>query len=163
MRLSLIAALGRNRVIGKENSLPWRLPADLRHFKQTTLGHPVIMGRKTYESIGAPLAGRTNIIVTHRTGFPAPGCRLAASFEDALAAVASAAEVFVIGGESLYRQAMPIADRLYLTLIDHDFEGDAFFPAIDPAVWIERERKTFPADERNPYSFAFVIMERARR
>jgi dihydrofolate reductase len=163
-RVTLIAALARNRVIGTRNALPWRLPADLRRFKAVTLGHPVIMGRRTHESIlvslGRPLPGRVNIVVTRAPDYAAPGCIVAASLEAALAAAAPAKEVFVIGGAEIYRAALPLADRLHLTEIDADYEGDARFPEFAPTEWKEISRAPHPPDEEFASSYAFVVYER---
>src|SRR3989344_722760 len=124
MIISLIAALGNNRVIGEKNALPWHMPADFEHFKKLTLGHPIIMGRKTFDSIGHPLPKRRNVVVTRQTGLVIHGCEIAVSLEDALKLVVHDDEVFIIGGAQIFDQALPLAKRLYLTLIDHDFSGD---------------------------------------
>ena len=158
--LSIIAALSRNRVIGKDNQLPWRLPADLKHFKAVTLGKPVIMGRKTFESIGKPLPGRDNIVVTRDPQFRADGIAVAHSLDDALAQGRTAPEIMLIGGAQLYTQALPRAQRLYLTLIHTDIDGDAHFPKYDPAAWRETAREDHAADDSNPHSYSFVILER---
>jgi dihydrofolate reductase len=158
--LSIIAALARNRVIGKNNQLPWRLPADLKHFKAVTLGKPVIMGRKTFESIGKPLPGRDNIVVTRDPKFHADGIAVAHSLDDALAQAHAAPEIMLIGGAQLYMQALPRAQRLYLTLIHADFDGDAHFPDYDPADWRETAREDHVPDENNPYCYSFLILER---
>ena len=152
--VSLVAALARNRVIGAGNRMPWHLPEDLRRFKRLTMGAPVIMGRKTHQSIGKPLPGRRNIVVTRRPGAAWAGCEVAHSLGAALALAAGAPEVFVIGGAELYRLALPRADRLYLTLIDADYAGDALFPEIDPAQWRETAREPGAG-------FAFVTYQRA--
>jgi dihydrofolate reductase len=142
MTVSLIAALAKNRVIGAGNALPWRLPEDLKHFKALTMGHPVIMGRKTFESIGKPLPGRRNIVVTRSQSFRAEGCEVVDSPDAALRAAADQAEeVFVIGGAELYRAFLDRADCLYLTEIDRDVEGDAWFPDIDRNEWQESSRE----------------------
>jgi dihydrofolate reductase len=157
--VSLVAALARNRVIGAGNRLPWHLPEDLRRFKRLTMGAPVIMGRKTHESIleqaGKPLPGRRNIVVTRQPGARFEGCEVAGSLDTALALAGDAPEVFVIGGAELYRLALPRADRLYLTLIDADYDGDTFFPDFDPADWRETAREPGAG-------FAFVTYERRR-
>lgn len=160
-RLSLIAAMSRNRVIGRDNAMPWHLSADLKHFKAVTMGKPVIMGRKTFESIGRPLPGRQNIIISRQPGFAAAGCSMAASLEQALAACSGAEEVFVIGGSEIYRLALPAADRLHLTEIDADFEGDTHFPAINAAEWRESSRDSHAAGE-TPFAYAFVVYDRVR-
>lgn len=162
MTISLIAAMADNRVIGIDNTLPWHLPADLRHFKKITMGKPILMGRKTYESIGKPLPGRTNIIVTTDRGYQAPGCIVVHSIDEALGATQESEEVMVIGGASFYEQLLPRADRLYLTLIHADFAGDAYFPDIDPTQWREIGRTDGEPDETNPYRYSFVVLERKR-
>ena len=154
--VSLVAALARNRVIGAGDRLPWHLPEDLRRFKRLTMGAPVIMGRKTHDSIGRPLPGRRNIVVTRQADARWDGCEVARSLDDAIALAADAPEVFVIGGGELYRLALSRADRLYLTLIDADYEGDAFFPEFDPADWRETAREPGAG-------FAFVTYERSRK
>lgn len=158
--ISLIAAMGRDRVIGRDNQLPWHLPADLQHFKHVTMGKPILMGRLTYESIGKPLPGRRNVVITRDTAFAAPGCEVVNSIEAALAAVADVEEVMVIGGASFYHQMLPQADRLHLTFIDADFDGDAWFPQWDAGEWREMEREEHAPDERNPHAYAFVVLER---
>ena len=135
IRLVLVAAVARNGVIGIDNRLPWRIPEDLKRFRTLTTGHSIIMGRRTWESIARPLPERQNIIVTRRLAFRAPGAQNAASLNDALEIVALPEPVFIIGGETLYRSALPVADTLYLTEIDHDFAGDARFPDFDRATW----------------------------
>ncbi len=152
--------MARNGVIGKNNTLPWRLPADLRYFRQLTTGHPIIMGRKNYEDIGKPLPGRTNIVVTRQGAYTAPGCIVVNSIEQALMAAAAADEVFVIGGADIYRQTLNAADRLYITEIDADIDGDTFFPEFDRSRWREVRRERHAADELNPYPYSFVLLER---
>jgi len=158
--ISLIVAMDRNRLIGRGNALPWHLPADLAHFKSLTLGKPIIMGRKTYESIGRPLPGRHNIVISRNPAFNAPGCTVVASVEAALAAAGEVDEVMVIGGAQLYAELLPRAQRIYLTRIDADFDGDAWFPPVDDATWQEVACSTQTADERNPFSYSFVTLER---
>ena len=164
--VSLIVAAASNGVIGRDNAMPWRLPEDLAHFKRLTLGHPVIMGRKTYESIlaalGKPLPGRTNIVVTRQAAFAAPGCIVAASVDAAFAAARGAEAIFVIGGAEIYRLALERADRVYLTRIDAPFEGDATFPALDPALWREAEREDHPPAGGRAFGFAFLRYDRRR-
>lgn len=145
-RLSLIAAVAANGVIGADNALPWRLPEDLKRFKALTLGHPVIMGRKTFESIGKPLPGRTTVIVTRDSGYRVEGCLTATSIDAAIAACAGEPEIFFVGGAELYAQVLPRADRLYLTEIQADYAGDAWFPAFDRDAWEEtaRDRRVNP-------------------
>ena len=159
---SLIVARAANGVIGKDNGMPWRLPADLAHFKRTTLGRPVIMGRRTWESIGRPLPGRRNIVVTRNTGFPAAGAEIVGSLDAAWHAAADADEVFVIGGGQLYAEAMPAADRIYVTEIGENFEGDTHFPDIDPAEWTQTLLGEHAPDERNAHRLRFLLLERSR-
>jgi dihydrofolate reductase len=159
-RISLIVARARNGVIGREGTLPWRLPEDLAHFKRTTMGQPIVMGRKTWESIGRPLPGRRNIVVSRQAGFMAPGAEVAPSLDAAIARCADAAEVFVIGGEQLYREALPRAQRLLVTEIDADFEGDTFFPQIDKRLWREAAREHAAPTGQRTYGFDFVVYER---
>jgi dihydrofolate reductase len=154
--LTLIAAIGTNGVIGVAGGLPWRLPADLQHFKALTLGKPVLMGRRTWESLGRPLPGRRNLVVTRQAGFAAPGAEVFATVEAALAAAAEQPEVMVIGGGELYSQLLPQADVLELTEVAATLAGDAFFPAFDPAVWPEVSREAHAADERHAYAYTFV-------
>ncbi|MBS1811398.1 MAG: dihydrofolate reductase [Acidobacteria bacterium] len=164
MFISIIVAMGRNRAIGFQNTLPWRLSADLQRFKQLTMGHHMIMGRKTYESIGRPLPGRTSIIITRQSDFQAEGCLIAHSFDAAveLARTRGEQEAFVIGGAEIYAQALPMTDRLYLTLVEVVPEADAFFPALDESEW-ERSEETFvAADEKNQYDSRFVLLRRVQ-
>lgn len=160
MRIALIAALDRNGLIGRDNALPWRLPADLQHFKRLTLGKPIVMGRLTWESLGRPLPGRHNIVLTRDPAYHAEGASVVHSIDAALAAAGAVDEVMVIGGAALYRTLLPRAARLYLTRIDAAFDGDAWFPEVDPAAWREVARETHAPDERNPYPYAFVTLER---
>ena len=160
LRLNLIAALGQNGVIGVDNRLPWRLSEDLKHFKALTLGHPVLMGRKTFESLGRPLPGRRNIVITRNPECRLEGAEIAHSLEQALALCEGADEVFFIGGADLYRQALPLVQRLYLTEVDASPPGDAFFPSFDRACWREsaRDRRR---DDASGLEYAFVIYDRA--
>jgi dihydrofolate reductase len=165
MIISLIAALGRNRVIGKNNTLPWHLPDDMKFFMETTRGHYVVMGRKNYESIPPkfrPLPGRTNIVITRQANYPAPGCIVVHTLDEALqtAQRAGEEEVFIIGGAQVYQLALPLAQRLYLTEIHASPEGDTFFPEFDKNLWKERWRKHHPADSRHTFAFDFVLYER---
>ena len=161
--ISLIAAVAKNRAIGKDNQLLWHLPEDLRHFRDTTRGKPVIMGRKTWESIPdafRPLPGRHNIVVTRNTDYAAPGATLAGSLEEAIAQAGDENEIFVIGGAELYRQALPIADRLHLTEVDQAYEGDAFFPEIQAEDWQELSRQR--QNNESGLVFSFVEYHRHR-
>ena len=162
MIISLIVAMDRNRLIGNNNQLPWHLPADLAHFKQVTMGKPIIMGRKTYESIGRPLPGRTNIVLTRDEGYRADGIVLSGSLQKALDCAASegAEEVMIIGGSNIYEQALELSGRLYLTLVDAEFEGDAWFPEIDKEKWLEISSEAHSADEKNPVDYRFMIFEK---
>jgi len=159
---SLVVAVARNGVIGRGKRLPWKLPEDLAYFKKVTMGHPVIMGRRTYESIGKPLPGRENIVVTRNPDYRAPGCTVVTSLEGAWQAAGNAREVCVIGGTSLFEETLPIADRIHLTEVEADVEGDTFFPPFDRGEWVEQEVARHPADERHEYPFRIVLLERAR-
>ena len=166
-RLTIIAALTRNGVIGRGNRLPWHIPEDLKRFKALTLGHPVIMGRKTFQSIlatlGKPLPGRENIVVTRSRDYTPPGCRVVHSLEDAIAAAAGAEEVFVIGGGEIYALALPHAHRLQLTEVHADDQGDAHFPAFDLADWLEVSRESLVSAGPGGLRFDFVTYERRAR
>jgi dihydrofolate reductase len=154
--VSLIAAMANNRVIGKDNQMPWHLPADLGHFKTVTLGKPVIMGRKTYESIGRPLPGRRNIIISRNRNYKVEGCETAVSLEEAMELVNEVEEIMIIGGGHVYSQAIPLADRLYLTFIDLDVDGDTQFPKFEHLKLTEVKREKHLKDEKNPYNYQFV-------
>ncbi|OOG24784.1 dihydrofolate reductase [Thioalkalivibrio denitrificans] len=162
MKLSLIVAVDRNNLIGRNNQLPWHLPADLAFFKRTTMGAPMLMGRKTWESIGRPLPGRTSIVITRDPDYRAEGAIVVHSIDEALRAAGEASELFVIGGAKLYKDALQRADRIYLTRIDHAFEGDTWFPEIGPE-WKEVHREEHAPDEKNPYPYAFITLDRNRR
>ena len=159
-RISVIAALARNGVIGIENRLPWRLPEDLAHFKALTLNHPILMGRKTFESLGRPLPGRTNIVITRNPDYHPDGCLVAASIPSAIALCKDADEVFFIGGAELYVQAIPLADRLYLTEVDIEAEGDAWFPDYDRCAFSEVARESHMGAKGDVLGFDFVMYER---
>ena len=160
--IALVVAVADNGVIGKHNELPWRLPDDLKHFKALTLGHPVLMGRRTYESIGRALPGRLNVVVTRQPGWAAPGVEAAASVPAGLArAQAAGTTVFVIGGAEIYRQTLPLATVVYLTEVHTAIaDGDAFFPPLAPAEWREVSRERHEADERHACAFSFVTLRR---
>lgn len=160
MNISLIAAMDRNRVIGKQNALPWYLPADLRHFKELTIGKPIIMGSTTFASIGKALPDRTNIILTRDPSFAAEGCTTIHSVEEALAAAQGHDEVMIIGGANVFKQFLPMANKMYLTIIDTSLDGDVYFPEWDPAEWQETNREPHKPDEKNVYSYTFVTLER---
>lgn len=162
LMISLIAAMGNNRVIGNKGKIPWYLPADFAHFKKTTMGHPVIMGRTTFESIGKPLPGRTNIVLTTRP-LSQEGIVVFADLSSAVAyAKTLSPKVFVIGGARVYAEALPIADRLHLTRIDGLFDGDTFFPEIYEDEWAEHSKTTYGKDTQNTHSMTFVVYERKR-
>ena len=160
-RICLIAAMAANRVIGRNNALPWHLPADLKRFKALTTGHPVLMGRKTYESIGKPLPGRRNLVISRNAGYAAPGCEVVFSLDAALAACRGAAEIFVIGGAELYRESLPRAHCLEFTEIHAEFEGDAVFPEFSPAHWRETGREVHGTEAGSAFAYDFVRYERA--
>ncbi len=157
-RLTFVVAMAENRVIGKDGDLPWRLPADLAHFKRLTVGKPVVMGRKVYDSIGRALPDRQNIVLTRNPEFQAPGCVVAHSPEEALKA-ADGPEIMVIGGEEIYRLYLPQVERVELTLVHAKIGGDTFFPEL-PGQWMETARRERAADERNPYALSFLTLER---
>ncbi|WP_428912595.1 dihydrofolate reductase [Niallia sp. Krafla_26] len=161
MMISFIVAMDKNRVIGKENQLPWHLPEDLKFFKRVTMGHPIIMGRKTHESIGKPLPGRENIIVTRNKDYKSEGCTVIHSLEDLRQfANQKNEEVFVIGGAQLFIETFPIADRLYITEIHHEFDGDTFFPEFNESNWTLVSKEQGVKDEKNPYDYFYTIYER---
>ncbi len=163
MIISAIVAHDRNRAIGKDGNIPWYLPADLKYFKRRTLGHPVIMGRKTFESIGRPLPKRTNIVLTRDPFYAASGIRIARNLAEALefAAEVDSEEAFIIGGGEIYQKSLPLLNRMYVTEVDLLIEeADAFFPEIPPGEWTEIEREAHPADDRNEANYTFVVLER---
>jgi dihydrofolate reductase len=163
MRLSLVVAMARNRVIGRDNALPWRLPADLAHFKKVTMGHPIVMGRRTFESIGRALPGRKNIVITHDREYAAPGCIVVHSLDEAWKAAGNAEEVCVIGGTTLFDETLFLADAIHLTEVGADVEGDTFFPEFDRSEWNEREIARQPADERHAYPLRILELTRKPR
>lgn len=160
MIISIIAAMADNRVIGIENRLPWSLPADMKWFRQQTTGKAVLMGRKTFDSIGRPLPNRRNIIISRAAALEVEGCEVANGVDAALALCRNEPEVMIIGGASFYEQMLPRADRLYLTLVHAEISGDAHFPGFDPAQWREIERQDHSADDANPFAYTFLILER---
>jgi dihydrofolate reductase len=162
-RLSLIAAMARNRVIGRDNKLPWRLPADLKRFRTLTTGHPIIMGRKTFDSLGRALPNRHNIVMTRDVNFRADDVTVVNGISAAIAAAGDVSEMFVIGGAHVYEQLLPLADRLYLTLIDADVPGDAWFPDYGAEHWLETSRERFPADDTNSSAMEFVTLDRIQK
>jgi dihydrofolate reductase len=164
MRVSIVVAMAENRVIGQGNALPWRLPEDLKAFKRLTSGHAVVMGRKTFESIGKPLPQRLNIVISRQQDYDAAGAKVVASLERAMevARQAGQQEVFIIGGEAIYRLALPLADRLYLTRVHGEVEGDVRFPQLDEAAWELVEQRRCEADERHAFAYTFERYERRR-
>lgn len=162
MITSIIVAVSQNNVIGKDNQLPWHLPADLQYFKRLTMGHHIIMGRKTYESIGKNLPGRTFIVITKNKEFKAEGCFVVHSLDEALllAKTRNESEAFIIGGAEIFNLSMGKADKIYLTKICQDFEGDTFFPEFNPALWREIKRENFEPDEKNKYFYSFNEIEK---
>ena len=162
MKISIIAAVAKNKVIGKENSLPWNLPADLDYFKRKTLGKPIVMGLRTFQSIGGnPLPGRKNIILKNDKNYKTPAeCLLAKSIDEVLEITKNEEEIMICGGASVYNQFLPLADNLYLTIIHHVFEGDVFFTDFYINEWQEVERTDNRPDEKNPYSYSFIVFKK---
>ena len=159
MLLTAVVAVSENNVIGRAGGLPWHLPADLAHFKAVTMGHPMLMGRRTFDSIGKALPGRRNLVLTRRP-LDVPGVEAVASVEEAIARVGDVPELAVIGGAQLWEATLPRVGRLYLTRVHADVAGDTFFPPIDPAQWREVERREQPADARNAYAMSFITLDR---
>ncbi|MBR1962938.1 MAG: dihydrofolate reductase [Alistipes sp.] len=158
--ISIIVAIAENGVIGDKNALLWNIKEDMRRFRTTTTGHPVIMGRKTFESIGRPLPKRTNVVIT-RGDTTFEGCEVAHSLEEAIAMFPAEDEIFIIGGAQIYAQALPLADRLYLTIVHSDYEGDTSFPEINYSEWREVSRQEFERGEEYDFPFTFIDLERA--
>ncbi len=159
-QIVLIAAVARNGTIGQDNALPWRLKADLQHFRALTLGHPILMGRRTWDSLGRPLPGRRNLVVSRASDFRAAGAECFSDLAAAIAAAGEAATLFVIGGAQIYAQLLPLADRLELTEVEADIEGDAHFPAFDPTQFVEECREAHHADAEHAFNFDFVRYRR---
>lgn len=163
MKISMIAAMAKNNVIGRDNDMPWHLPDDLKFFKSKTVGKPVIMGRKTFESIGSrPLPNRPNLVVSRNTELVCKGATVFSSVDEALASLVNVEEVIIMGGGQLYEEMLPRADRLYLTLIDAEIEGDTFFPAWQALAWETLETVVHEIDERHAYTFDFVTLDRVK-
>ncbi len=165
-RIAYVVAMDDNRLIGRDNALPWRLPDDMAWFRRQTLGKPCIMGRKTYDSLPPrfrPLPGRLNIVVTRNVDYDAPGAMVVHSIEDALRAAGDVEEIIIVGGADLFRRLMPVVDRLYLTQVHGTAAGDVFFPEYDHAQWREIFRREHAADERHPYAFTWLILDRIRQ
>jgi len=159
--ITLIAAMARNRAIGFDGGMPWHLPAELKHFKASTMGKPIVMGRKTWESIGRALPGRQNIVVTRKRAYKAEGCTVVPSFDEAMEA-AIGEEVMIIGGGQLYRQALPLADRMILTLVDCEPNADTWFPDWNKDEWDEVSRRSQPADDNNALAYKVLKLERSK-
>ncbi|MFD1777435.1 dihydrofolate reductase [Fredinandcohnia salidurans] len=159
--ISLLVAMDKNQLIGKDNDLPWRLPADLAYFKRVTMGHPIIMGRKTYDSIGRPLPGRENIIVTRDTSYEAEGCKVIHSIEEIVKMNEQTdQELFVIGGAEIFKEILPHSDRLYITEINEEFKGDTYFSAFDKVEWKVISEEKGIKNEKNPYDYTFLVYEK---
>lgn len=158
--ISIIAAMDKNRVIGIGNQLPWRLPKELQYVKNTTIGHPIIMGRKNFESIGRALPKRRNVIITRDKNFSVEGCEIAYSMEDVFELCKNEKEIFIFGGEQIYKLFLPYADKLYITKIHHEFEGDTYFPEVNLEQWNEISVQKGITDEENPYTYYFHIYEK---
>jgi dihydrofolate reductase len=156
MTISILVAVADHNVIGKDNQLIWNLPADLRMFKTLTMGHSIVMGRKTFDSIGRPLPGRRSIVITRQKHYKADGCKVVHSLDEAMAEVSHEEEVFIIGGAQIFELAMDLADKIYLTKIAHSFEGDTFFPEINPDKWVQTAIESFQPDAKNSYSYSFI-------
>lgn len=159
-KLSIVVAISSNNAIGKGNELLWHLSADLKHFKNITTGHTIIMGRKTYESIGKPLPNRRSIVITHNKGYKIEGAEVVHSLDDALNLLDENEEGYIIGGAQIYKQALPFCDKIYLTTVHHHFDADAFFPEIDKNMWKETEKAENKADEKNEFDYTFSTLER---
>jgi len=160
MRLSIVVAMDSNRLIGKDNGLPWHLPADLAFFKKLTTGNTILMGRKTFDSIGRPLPNRRNLVITRNADIEIAGCEVVNSIEKALSLVQSETEVMVIGGAKLYQQILPIADRLYITQVEGEFDGDTYFPTYDEKNWQQVSCESHPPDKKNNHPYHFTVFEK---
>lgn len=161
MIISIIVAVAENNVIGYDNKLIWHLPADLKFFKSITTGHHIIMGRKTYESIGKPLPNRTTVIVTRNAAFKADGCLVVGSLEEAISRIPAAEkEVFIVGGAEIYKQSIGLAQRIYFTKVHHQFEGDTFFPELNMGTWRLINSEMHQPDEKNKYPYSFMLFEK---
>ena len=166
MKRSMIVAMAENRAIGINNKLPWYLPNDLKYFKQVTMGKPILMGRKTFESIGKPLPGRTNIVMTRNENWSAEGVKVVHSLDQAfdmgesVCEIDGQSEVMIIGGDQIYQMSLPEIDRIYLTKVHAELKGDAFFPEVDWREWKELAREDFKAEGPNPYDYSFIVLER---
>jgi len=160
MNISIIVAVAKNNVIGKDNQLIWHLPVDLRRFKCLTMNHFILMGRKTYQSIGKALPGRTSVIITKQKNFVAENCWIVHSIENAIKLAKDDSEIFIIGGDSIYRQSIEYVNKIYLTKVDADFDGDVYFPEIDFSKWSLVESQTFQPDDKNKYPYKFLTYQK---
>lgn len=158
--ITQVVAMAENRVIGRDNALPWHLPADLAHFKHVTMGKPIVMGRKAFEAIGRPLPGRHNIVMTRNPNYTAAGCSVVHSLEQALAAAGAVEEIAVIGGEDIYRLFLPITDLIHLTVVHAEIDGDTWYPPLDQSAWRTVEQHERPADAKNPHRMTFMQLRR---
>jgi dihydrofolate reductase len=161
-RIAFVVARDRRGVIGKDGRLPWRLPDDMRHVRELTVGKPLIMGRRTFDSIGKPLPDRTSIVLTRDPAFRCDGCLVARTPEEALALAGDAPEVIIFGGAGVFKDFLPRTDRIYLTEVDTEAAGDTYFTPLDPSQWRESDRQLHPADARHPFAFSWVTLERLR-
>jgi dihydrofolate reductase len=159
MIITFVVAAAENNAIGKDNQLLWKLPTDLKHFQTITLGHTIIMGRKTFDSMGKPLPRRRNIVITRNPALEIDGAEITQSLDEALALCHDEEEVFVIGGAEIYKAALDRTDKIFLTRVHQNFEGDAYFPELDPEYWIETAREYHEPDEKNPIAFSFITLE----
>ena len=159
MIISIIVAIAENHAIGKDNKLLWYLPNDLKHFKTITSNHTVIMGRKTYDSVGKPLPNRRNVVIT-RQHIDISGCEVVNSLDEALSLCKTEEEVFIVGGAEIYRQAMSVTNKIHLTIVHQNFDGDTYFPDIEENTWIETEREDYQPDEKNKLPYSFITLER---
>ena len=158
--ISLIVAMDRNGVIGADGALPWHLPADLRHFRAVTMGKPIVMGRRTHESIGRPLPGRENIVLTRDRDYGSAGCTVLHSLDEVTQHCAGSGEIMIMGGADIYAQALPLAERIYLTRVQAAVDGDTYFPELDARQWRAISREDHRADEANPHAYSFIVLER---
>lgn len=163
MKISIIVAISENNAIGKDNQLLWHLPADLKHFKQITSGHPILMGRKTYDSIGRPLPNRRNIVISRQKELAIPGVEVVSSIDEAISLCVQEEEIFIIGGAEIYKSALSSCDRIYLTTVHAQYDADAFFPALKQQEWSQRSREFHSADEKNNVDYTFSTLERIHR
>jgi dihydrofolate reductase len=158
--LSIIVAVSENNVIGRDNGLPWKLSADLKRLKSLTMGHHIIMGRKTWESLGRPLPGRTNVVITRDEDFRADGAVVVHSLGEAIRLSENDGEAFIFGGGKIFAEALPLVKRIYMTIVHADIQGDTFFPELNKSEWKEIEKASFSSDERNEFDYSFVTLQR---